>query len=157
MVPANEPAAHVVFDLAVEDGRPPVASERAWAVHLGVVIHEPDQLLARAATDLVVQGRQEAGALVYPRVERLNPDDRSTEINSDEDSAGGPVAASTLHAASVNATSDTGVLLAVPTSPPYDRFHDRRAFSECPLCSIGARPRHHVVRCRIDNVLRGTD
>lgn len=31
----DSPSAHVIFDLAVEDGWPPVGSERLWAFHLG--------------------------------------------------------------------------------------------------------------------------
>ena len=32
---AKEPDAHVVFELTIEDGWPPVGSERLWAFHLG--------------------------------------------------------------------------------------------------------------------------
>jgi hypothetical protein len=35
MTTEEGPDAHVVFELAVEDGWPPVASERLWAFHLG--------------------------------------------------------------------------------------------------------------------------
>jgi hypothetical protein len=32
----QEPSAHVIFELTVdEDGWPPAASERVWALHLG--------------------------------------------------------------------------------------------------------------------------
>jgi len=32
---AEEPTAHVIFELEVEDGWPPVASERVWAYDVG--------------------------------------------------------------------------------------------------------------------------